>query len=118
MPQTLELRLRWPAEACRLADELGDPIARLWSSNYRFLAALEAGDLATVRTAFAIFEAEPERIGQPLNRWHVAFHRVWGLMLHDTLETAEETATEALTPGAAAGHPGAITLYRAPPIPV
>ena len=29
MPETLELRLRWSTEACVLAEELGDPTARL-----------------------------------------------------------------------------------------
>ena len=49
MPQTLELRRRWDAEACDLADDLGDPIARLHVNDYRSLDALEAGDLATMR---------------------------------------------------------------------
>ena len=47
MPQTLELRLRWNAEACALADDLGDPTARLHANDYRWLRRLEAGDLAT-----------------------------------------------------------------------
>ena len=50
MPQTLELRRRWGTEACDLADDLGDPTARLFANLYRSLAALEAGDLATMRT--------------------------------------------------------------------
>ena len=113
MPQTLELRLQWNGEAAALAEELGDPIARLWSNNYRFLAAAEAGDLATLRAAFAIFESESERIGQPLNRWHVAFHRAWQRMLDGDLDTAEEIATDALTLGTAAGHADAVTIYGA-----
>ena len=49
MPQTLDLRRQWDAEACDLADDLGDPIARLHVNDYRSLTALEAGDLATMR---------------------------------------------------------------------
>ena len=85
MPQTLELRRRWAAEACDLADDLGDPIARLHVNLYRSLNALEAGDLATMRDGFAIFEAESERVGQPLNRWQIAYHRAWQLSLEGDL---------------------------------
>ena len=56
MPQTLPLRLRWNAEACALADDLGDPTARLSAYDNRLAAALEAGDLATTRIAWAICE--------------------------------------------------------------
>ena len=44
MPQTLPLRLRWNREACALADDLGDPTARLHANDYMYLAALEGGD--------------------------------------------------------------------------
>ena len=105
MPQTLELRLRWNTEACDLADDLGDPTARLHANDCRSFAALEAGDLATMRTACAIFESESERIGQPLNRWQIAYHRAWQRMLEGDLDAAEQSATEALTLGTAAGYP-------------
>jgi tetratricopeptide (TPR) repeat protein len=74
---------------------------------------LEAGDLATMRAAFAIFESESERIGQPFNRWHVAYERVMPRMLDGDLDAAEQTATEALTLGSAAGQPDAVTFYGA-----
>jgi DNA-binding SARP family transcriptional activator/tetratricopeptide (TPR) repeat protein len=104
-PQSLELRRVWNTEACSLADHLGDPNARLHANDFRSLAALEAGDVATMREACAIFDAESERIGQPLNRWQVAYHRSWQRMLDGDLDAAEQWANDALALGSAAGIP-------------
>jgi hypothetical protein len=113
MPQTLELRRRWNAEACDLADALGDPLARLHANDFRFLAALEAGDLATMRVACTIFEAESERLGQPLNRWQIAYHGTFQRMLEGDLDAAERSATDGVTLGTAAGYPDdALTICR------
>jgi hypothetical protein len=112
MPNTLELRRSWNAEACELADRLGDPIARLHANDWRFSSALEAGDIATAKTACAIFESESERIGQPLNRWQIAYHRACRHTLEGDLDIAEQLATDALTLGTAAGYPDdAFTIY-------
>jgi class 3 adenylate cyclase/tetratricopeptide (TPR) repeat protein len=113
MPQTLDVRRRWTAEACDLADDLGDPAARLHAHERRSWAALEAGDVATMRTADAIYESESERIGQPFYRWQVANHRVWRRMLEGDLETAEQAATEAVTLGTEAGQADVMTYYGA-----
>ena len=43
MPQTLELRRRWNTEACDLADDLGDPTARLHANDYRFVGGVGGG---------------------------------------------------------------------------
>ena len=105
--------MRWNTEACDLADELGDPTARVHANDYRSLAALEAGDLATMRTSCAIFESESERIGQPLNHWQIAYHWALQRMLEGDLDAAEQSASEALTLGTAAGYPDdAVSIYR------
>ena len=55
-----------------------------------------------------------ERIGQPLNRWLIAFHGARQSMLEGDLDAAEQSATEALTLGTAAGYPDdAVTFYGA-----
>jgi tetratricopeptide (TPR) repeat protein len=113
MPQTLELRRQMIAEACELADQLDDPTARLFANEHRSLASLEAGDLATLRTASAIFEWESERIGQPVNQWALANHQTWRRMLEGDLEAAEQTASQALTLGIETGQPDALTFYGA-----
>ncbi len=111
-PQSLELRRGWNTEACSLADHLGDPNARLHANDFRSLAALEAGDVATMREAYAIFDAESERIGQPLNRWQVAYHRSWQRMLDGDPDAAEQWADDALSLGSAAGIPAdAATVF-------
>jgi tetratricopeptide (TPR) repeat protein len=104
-PQSLELRRGWNSEACSLADHLGDPNARLHANDFRSLAALEAGDIATMREACATFDAESERIGQPLNRWQVAYHRSWQRMLDGDPDAAEQWANDALSLGSTAGIP-------------
>ena len=111
MPQTLELRRRGSAEACMLADQLDDPTARLNANNAKFAAALEAGDLATMRAAYAIWESEAERIGQPNTRFQIALHGAWQRMLDGDLDAAEQGATDALTLGSAAGQPDTLTIY-------
>jgi DNA-binding SARP family transcriptional activator len=104
MPETLELRRRWTSEACRLAENLGDPTARLHANDFRMLSALEAGDLATMRSAAAIFESESRRIGQPLSRWQIAYHQAWLRMLEGDLGAAEGHVADALALGTAAGY--------------
>jgi DNA-binding SARP family transcriptional activator len=112
MPHTLELRRSWNTEACELADELSDPIARLHANDWRFSSALEAGDLMTVKTASAIFESDSEQIGQPLNRWQIAYHRACERMLEGDLDVAEQLAVDALTLGTTAGYPDdAMTIF-------
>jgi DNA-binding SARP family transcriptional activator len=114
MPQTLDLRLRWNAEACELADELGDPTARLHANDFRCYAAGEAGDVETMRTAYAIFESESARIGQPQNWWQIAYNRASQSMLKGDLDAAEQAANEAVTLGTAAGFPeDAFTFFAA-----
>ena len=112
-PRTLELRREWHAEACEIAGELGDPTARLFVNDYRFLAALEAGDLATMRDAFSIFTSESERIGQPFHLWHRAYHRALQWMLDGEPEAAEQATSDALELGIAAGQPDAFSYYGA-----
>ena len=54
-----------------------------------------------------------ERIGQPLNRWQIAYHDVWQRALEGDLDAAQDAATEGLALGAAAGQPDdALTIYR------
>ncbi len=113
LPRNLELRRRWNSEACEIADDLGDPTARLFANDYRALTALEAGEIETMRDALSIFTSEAERIGQPFNHWQVAFHRAWKGVLEGDLEAAEEAATDALTLGTEAGQPDAFAYYGA-----
>jgi tetratricopeptide (TPR) repeat protein len=103
MPGTLELRRVWTAEACALADDLGDPTARLFAYLYRSLGALEAGDITTMRRAFSIFHSESERIGQPFDRWQIVHTSAWRQMLEGDVDAAEQFATQALPLGTAAG---------------
>ncbi len=112
-PRTLELRGRWSSEASEIADDLGDPTARLFANAFRNTSALEAGDLVTMREANSIFLSESERIGQPFNRWQIANNRAWVSVLGGDLAAAEEAATEALTLGIAAGQPDAFAFYGA-----
>ena len=97
MPQTLDLRRQWDAEACDLADDLGDPIARLHVNDYRSLTALEAGDLATMRDGVRHLRVRiraGRTTAQPM-----ADRLPPGVAaaLDGDLEAAEHAATEALT---------------------
>ena len=114
LPQTLPLRVQWNAEACALADDLGDPNARLSAYENRLAAALESGDLATTRIAWAIVKSGWERIGQPVQRWLIAVHGARQLMLEGDLAAAKQSATDALTLGTEAGYADdAVTFHGA-----
>ncbi len=76
-------------------------------------AALEAGDVATMNEARSIFDSVSERIGQPWNRWQIAYHGAWQQALEGDLDAAQQAATEGLALGTAAGQPDdALTIYR------
>ncbi len=114
MPQTLPVRLRWNLESCDLAEELGDPNARLQANEALYLAAMESGEVTTMRRAGATFVSDSERIGQPFNRWQLAYHAGRQRALDGDLDAAEQAATESVALGAAAGHADdAFTFYGA-----
>jgi tetratricopeptide (TPR) repeat protein len=74
---------------------------------------LEAGDIATMRSAFSTFLSDSERIGQPLNHWQIAYYEVPQMELEGDLDAAEESATKALTLGTTSGQPDALAYYGA-----
>jgi tetratricopeptide (TPR) repeat protein len=100
-------------EAAEIADNLADPIGRLSTHSNRMQAALEAGDLATMRNAFSIYAAEVERTGQPYQQWALAFYRAMRSVLEGDPATTEEAANDALTLGTASGQPDAFAYYGA-----
>ena len=110
-PRTLDLRQHWNSEACEIADDLGDPTARMFANYFRSLSALEAGDLSTMKKAHTISASEAERIGQPFSRWQIAYHRPWLWVLEGDLAAAEQAAADALNLGTAAGQPDAFAYY-------
>ena len=112
-PRTLDMRREWTSEASQIADDLGDPIARRWANSRRMLAALAAGDLATMRDAFSVVESEIERIGQPYHDWVLAYYRTLWCLLDGDLDAAEESANEAFALGTRAGQPDALSYYGA-----
>ncbi len=112
-PRTLDMRRDWTSEISEIADDLGDPVARRWAHSRRTCAALAAGDLATTRDAFSVFESEVARIGQPYDDWTLAYMRTWWCSLDGDLAAAEETANNAFTLGTTSGQPDAFAYYGA-----
>ena len=113
MPQTLELRRRWDAEACDLADDLGDPIARLHVNLYRCADRVggrrprhDARRVRHLRVRVRAGRTTAQPVADRLPPG-VAAERSMA-----TLDAAEQAATEALTVGTAAGYPDdALTVY-------
>ena len=113
MPQTLELRRRWNTEACDLADDLGDPTARLHANDYQSLGGagggrprdhedrvrdLRVGIRADRTTAQPVADRVPPGVASGCSK--------------ATSTPPSSRATEALTLGTAAGFPDdAVTFY-------
>jgi class 3 adenylate cyclase/tetratricopeptide (TPR) repeat protein len=110
-PHTLERRIAWSSEACRLADTLPDPTVRFRTSGARSGAALEACDIAEVRTQLKAREEISDRVPDAGLRWSLAEEWVTMAILSGDLDEAEHLAGAALTLGLDSGQPDAFGFY-------
>lgn len=111
LPETLADRHETTAEAVRVAETLGDPVAIFRSARHVLDTALETGNRALRDQAIEIQHEIATRVGQPLLIWIDTQNRSQQALLDGDPDEAERLAEEALTIGTESGQPDALTAY-------
>jgi class 3 adenylate cyclase len=112
-PSTLALRAAQTAEACEIADRLGDPAIQWMSRATALLVAAERGDGAALDEDLRRAEEISVRIPHTMFRWSIALHQAWVTGLHGDLTEYERRAEDALTYASDNGEPDAFEIYAA-----
>jgi DNA-binding SARP family transcriptional activator len=110
MPATLDLRVAWAEEACRIAPTENHLLQWL-THGVRAIVAHESADVNKMRESLRIFDEEAARIGQPLCQWVSCIYQSWHQLLLGDLAEAERLAELALNLGLESAQPDALLLY-------
>jgi class 3 adenylate cyclase/energy-coupling factor transporter ATP-binding protein EcfA2 len=106
-------RLANTAEAVRLAECVGDPVAGFWAALWRSFVALELGDPVETLKRRDQVRAFAEEVGQPTLLWLSLFSEAMWQMVQGWAEESERLATEALQLGTDTGQPDAAAIFGA-----
>jgi class 3 adenylate cyclase len=112
-PSTLSLRAAQTAEACEIADRLGDPALQWLSRATALLVAAERGDGAALDENLRRAEEISVRIPHTMFRWSIALHQAWVTGLRGNLAEYERRAEDALAYATENGEPDAFEIYAA-----
>jgi tetratricopeptide (TPR) repeat protein len=112
-PDALPQRLADTAEELALADEIGDPVARLLARFNRVHACLEAGDIVEVDERLNDMAVIVEATSLPYLRVLLLLSRHWRLLLAGRTDDAEAAANEVLDLGNRIGLAETFGLYGA-----
>ena len=110
-PTTVAERLALTRELLDVARELGDSLLVCTGSWHRFIAAVEAGDLAEADHSLDAAELLAAELGQPTARWFTMLLRANRLLLGGEVDRSEAMSHQAVELGLAAGHPDAVLLH-------
>jgi class 3 adenylate cyclase/tetratricopeptide (TPR) repeat protein len=109
-PTTVDERLAHTRELLDVAGELGDSVLVCAGSWHRFVAAMEAGDVAEADRCLGAAELLADELGQPTARWFSMILRANRLLVAGEVDRSEAVSHQALELGLAAGHPDAVLL--------
>jgi tetratricopeptide (TPR) repeat protein len=90
-----------------LAAELGDPVLRWSSAQFRFVAAIQLGEIDEVDRAAAVLSALADELGQPTYQWAATYHECSRQQLRGDVAAAEAAAYKAAAIGHESGQPDA-----------
>ena len=110
-PTTVRERLAHTRELLDVAGELGDSVLVCAGSWHRYVAAIEAGDVAEADRCLDAAERLAAELGQPTARWFSMILRANRLLLGGEVDRSETVAHQALELGRAGGHPDAVLLH-------
>ena len=110
-PTTVDERLAHTRELLDVAGTLGDTVLVCAGSWHRFVAAMEAGDVAEADTCLDAAELLAAELGQPTARWFSMILRANRLLVAGELDRSEAVSYQALELGRAGGHPDAVLLH-------
>jgi class 3 adenylate cyclase/tetratricopeptide (TPR) repeat protein len=106
-PEMLPERLEAVREASALAEELNDPVARLFAAMFTVFANLDAGNRGEIDRASEAAISLADQIGQPTLRWITMWTRVLRSWLDGDLDAAEGQTNDALALGFETEQPDA-----------
>ena len=109
-PEMLQERLNTVREASALAEDLPDPVVRLFASMFTVFANLDAGDRREIDRASEAAISLADQIGQPTLRWISTWTRVLRSWLNGELEAAETQINDAFALGFESEQPDATVV--------
>jgi class 3 adenylate cyclase/tetratricopeptide (TPR) repeat protein len=118
VPETLATRLDTTAENLGITERVDDPAERFRALDFRLRAVREAGRYEEVTPLLSEIEGLPDRLGQPVLRWYVAFHTSCVAHVEGRLEDAERIAVDGLQIANDSGQPEAVLVYAASLLPI
>lgn len=110
-PVTVRQRLAYTAELLEVARGLEDPMVACIGNWHRFVAAMEAGDVAEADRCLDAAGAVTAELGQPTARWFTSLLRACRLLVGGQVAASVAEAQEGLEIGLAAGHADATMLH-------
>ena len=110
-PDTVDELMTVTTEACVLADELGDRVARFWALFFRGALAAAAGNGAEVKACHEELDRIAADVGQPILRWVALYNLSWSALVRGDTAKAEALATEALQLGNDTQQPDVLPIY-------
>ncbi len=113
IPETIEELLSDYVEAEALADEVGDPVGKVWALGFRAMFSVQVGDVGEVNRCHDEAGRLAAEIGQPMLKWSVSFSRSWSMLLAGDIGGSEACADEALRMGNETGQPDVLVFYSA-----
>ena len=110
-PASVHDRLAATEELLDLAAQLDEPALVTPGSWHRFVAAMEAGEVAIADRCLDTAEQLADDLGQPTMRWLTMILRANRLLSVGLLKESEHVAAQAFELGRSAGHPDAFLYY-------
>jgi tetratricopeptide (TPR) repeat protein len=110
-PASVHDRLAATEELLELATSLEDPVLVCPGCWHRFVAAMEAGEVAIADRCLDKADQLAEDLGQPTMRWLTMILRANRLLSVGLLKESEHVAAQAFELGRSAGHPDAFLYY-------
>ena len=110
-PASVHDRLAATEELLDLATRLDDPVLVCSGCWHRFIAAMEAGQVALADRCLDTAERIADDLGQPTMRWLTMILRANRLLSVGLIRESEHVAAQGFELGRSAGHPDAFLYY-------
>ena len=110
-PASVQERLAATEELLAVASRLDDGVLVCLGCAHRFIAAMEAGEVAVADRCLDRAEQLADELGQPTMRWLTMILRANRVLSVGLIQESEHVAAHAFELGQSAGHPDAFLYY-------
>lgn len=110
-PDSVQERMAATEELLAVAAGLDDPVRVCLGYAHRFIAAMEAGEVAVADRCLDKAEQLADELGQPTLRWLAMILRANRVLSVGLIRESEHVAAQAFELGRSAGHPDAFLYY-------